>query len=114
MPEKKLTLKRAQKLAKRAVERRGADYVYEPDNEGACHYFRGGAPSCIVGHVIWDLGFTAEQVKEGDSASEVLRALGVEFDSQTEDFLRSVQALQDVKHPWGYAVERATETILKG
>ena len=75
-----LTDEEAVALLQRAVEEKGADYVYEhptytdPETneeveDSTCFYFDPGAgtPSCIVGHVLAYKGVTMEEI-DGDNA----------------------------------------------
>lgn len=63
-------------LLNRAVEEKGADYVYPRgglgENSGddkVCAYERNGAPSCIVGHVFSYLGVPVETLAVLDQQS---------------------------------------------
>jgi len=113
----------ARALLDRAVEEKGADYVYpegERENwggrENLCSYYtkRGGevVPSCIIGHVVDYLGlrkkFLAKREQyEGGPGTSILRTLGVPLTAKAEALLDEVQTQQDEGRPWGDAVDYA-------
>lgn len=115
---------------KKALAVKGEDYVYEwpqfplAANEGGglkqrCAYFTPqGAPSCIVGHVMADLGHTVEDLDApdglfektrnvGTGAIRALKHLGYTLDYRAVEVLANAQALQDLGRPWGRAVTDA-------
>jgi alkylhydroperoxidase/carboxymuconolactone decarboxylase family protein YurZ len=115
---------------KKALAVKGEDYVYERPtfelNDGitinACAYFTPeGQPSCIVGHVMADLGHTIDDLAEtvtmagdhtfntGSTAGMVMDYLGYEIDEKTRSLLSIAQDYQDSGNPWGHAVETAIE-----
>lgn len=101
-----LTLEKAHELLKRAVEEKGADYVYPEDEkwaDGMCRYFRpDGAPLCIVGHVLHYLGVT--RVTEGRGAAAALLGAGVTTVPTTHWALQEAQCCQDGGGTWGEAL----------
>lgn len=95
-------------LLARAVEEKGADYVY-PEAEKAqyliigdpvCSYFYEGKPSCIIGHVLSYLGRT--KASEGSNASTVLRGFGFTLGELAA--AQSAQGAQDQGGTWGGAL----------
>lgn len=61
-------------LMKRAVEEKGADYVYQAldvEEGPSCTYSRDGAPDCLVGHALHYAGVTVEELERLDRASRV-------------------------------------------
>jgi len=48
----KITAKTALEAMRSIVKEFGADYVYPAIGDEECAYARGGAPSCIVGHIV--------------------------------------------------------------
>lgn len=96
----------------RAVEEKGADYVY-PNSERVksnihetpvCQYFVGGKPSCIVGHVLYYDGVT--DIDEGRAAQVVAHDLSY-YGSLTRlqlMALTEVQTIQDNGGTWGKAL----------
>jgi len=99
---------------KKAVESKGAEYVY-PKPGGACVYVSNGAPSCLVGHVVADLfPDKLEEVaqwdrdNEGDTDFHSLQdAFQFPITPEAHLLLTTVQADQDMGVPWGAAVETA-------
>jgi hypothetical protein len=126
---KHLTYEDAVLGLKKALAVKGEDYVYErpkfPLNDGltieACAYFTAeGQPSCIVGHVMADLGHTINDLDQiassydgtfntGATASTAMDYLGYELDEKTRCLLSVAQDYQDSGHRWGEAVEVAVE-----
>lgn len=112
---------------KKALAVKGEDYVYEqpvfesPSGYTAqrCAYFTPqGAPSCIVGHIMADLGHTVDDLDApdelfektrnvGTDAPRALKHLGYTLDSRAIEVLANAQALQDGGRPWGEAVTDA-------
>ncbi len=98
----------------RKVAAENPDYVYPENN---CVYFdREGQPSCIVGHGLYRLGVTADDLEVEDD-SDLVRVENAEnvwglfrgLSSQSLDWMAEVQWNQDVHIPWGEAVRRADE-----
>lgn len=111
-PQRTLDLGEAVVLLEKAIADKGADFVYSPEGTSAnsangCVYFKGGAPSCIVGHVISYMGLEYDASIEGTMASTALENLGVELDVQTRLLLNKVQDAQDIGTPWGEALNEA-------
>lgn len=109
-----LTYDKALDLLKDAITLRGEDYVYEKIS-GGCKYVHGGGKSCIVGHVLVDLGVDVDALEWGhlrsSYAAEVLSALEsdgiLEATPEAASLLARVQRYQDNEVPWGRALERA-------
>lgn len=107
---KELDYGQALVFLEKAVAEKGPDYVYlrkdyYSEDTGGCVYFDGGAPSCIVGHVLSYMGF--DSAPEGRTASQALRTKAIKADQRTQDLLDSVQESQDSGVPWGESVLRA-------
>lgn len=109
-------------LLRLVVFEKGADFVYEKvDFDGAhiprCVNFHEGEPSCIVGHVLANLGVSAEDaarmgVDGNMSAINVagnLERFGYEWkiDSDAVDILTAAQIRQDNGQSWGEALAYA-------
>jgi hypothetical protein len=112
-----------QTLLDLAAERPG--YVYQtPQDVYACVYTSpDGKPSCIVGHVldrlapdvlpaITDATYYYESGAERATANvfdaaEAMCYVDERPDTDAKYLLVEVQRLQDLRHPWGEAVERA-------
>ena len=86
---------------------------------GGCHYVHKGAPSCIIGHALWNLGvIDAEFENRGINGSGVraLTDLISGIDDTTEDemdrtWLYEVQESQDSGAEWAHAVAQADSYI---
>jgi hypothetical protein len=116
----------------RIVAAERPEHVYEkPDGEnGSCHYFYDGAPSCIIGHAFHSLGVNVNQLArvnpgpfkndvmpvdvavvslglvKGDVNPEVMDAYPAEQETEVE-WLKEVQHNQDEGESWGDAVAHA-------
>lgn len=94
-------------LIVRAVEEKGADYVYPDSEKGLvsmytepiCRYFRedDGAPSCIFGHVLSYLGKST--ALEGSNADIALAGCG--FTGAERTAANHAQVSQDSGATWG-------------
>lgn len=115
MTKIKLTRDTAIELLERAVQDRGADFVYRKHDEynTACKYEKNDAPSCLVGVVLAMAGATIWELKRMDQADEPgmdlhwQGLLPVEATNQAIDILSAAQLAQDVGHTWGEALLRA-------
>jgi hypothetical protein len=104
---------RAVELLRQQVEKVGADHVY---GSRVCVYFNDdGCPSCIVGHVLADLGVQLGQVHELASGADMgngiainaVRVEGVEMTEGARTVFAVAQRLQDNGETWGDALEGA-------
>lgn len=59
-----LTVENVTAALDRAIEKRGADYVYPERELATCYYVIDGEPSCLVGEVLVDLGVPIEKLGE--------------------------------------------------
>lgn len=116
-PVPHLDLPLARELVNRAIDEKGADYVYNVpvgENE-TCLYFRNGKPDCLIGHVLHYLGIDQGCVREGESAGGVLISLRgqnkLTFTSEAADYLSAAQGHQDNGKPWGAARDYAEEQV---
>ena len=100
-------------LLKRAVDKRGEDYVYPYHQRygGLCCYSYAGEPSCIIGEVIHSIDpdmLPSEDLIVG--ARPLLVRLGV-----TNEIVLiaagKAQSLQDNDCPWGEAYEGAVKCV---
>ena len=115
---------------KNAVYVMGEDYVYEPEENEAllsdgCVYFDvEGQPSCLIGHVLSDLGMTSfepESVENSSSVSTLIARGVLKVDdidplsgsSKTAALLAYGQSLNDNRSPWGEAVTQAIDYASK-
>jgi hypothetical protein len=113
-------------MLKDAVDLQGEDYVYSTGGP-SCYYAMDGQPSCIVGHVLVEVGVPVEQLTprfyggageySGGIAEQVLgkleRAGVVEFTRKAKNLLAVAQYHQDVEIPWGECLELAI-TVAEG
>lgn len=121
--KRELTYEDAVLGLKRAIELKGADYVYERVKVSTgdvtvplCVNWDNGQPSCIVGHVLVnemgvDPDDPAAQASQAQSAAGTLVFLDIKADERTQSLLGLAQIAQDRGTPWGEAVESAIETV---
>jgi hypothetical protein len=128
-----VTREKAIELLEHAVQLKGEDYVDENKPGGQCQYFTNGKPSCIIGHVLADLGvepgFDNQEFPDLVDAEDKIESYEPEYD--TEDYynnfttakftnkkdliftseavriLRTAQEIQDEGGNWGSALETA-------
>lgn len=127
MTEPRFTTEQAMDALRKAVELKGADYVY-PDSEknsgnsdGTCMYSHKGQPSCIVGHVINILDpevFAGLVLKEGMYGPQGVQELDDEgyipadfWSEDTSLVMSAAQGIQDNRLPWGDALAEAEDNV---
>lgn len=123
-----LTFDEAVSLIQRAIDEKGADYVYGKDERsmrGKCQYFNGDKPSCIVGYVLFYKGVTRDDLSfwanENRSAKSLCADVPpmyrdeetqmIKTDEQTAEFLNWVQDYQDNGVSWGEAFAYALASV---
>lgn len=107
-PVRELDLGQAVVFLEKAIAEKGADYVYEPAQNGErCLYFDNGTPSCLVGHVLSYMGYDSTDVTENEDAETTIQKMGIEFDKETARLLCAVQENQDDGLAWGESLRRA-------
>lgn len=100
--------------AARQIVSGAEDFVYG----GSCVYAEGGAPACLVGHVVHALDpetfrdlAEAEFVNGGEFADNLTdrgRYLPSDFwTPEAAEVMREAQRVQDDRHPWGEALDEA-------
>jgi hypothetical protein len=99
-------------LLQRAVEEKGADFIYTTGDEGGCVYFETEShkPSCIVGHVLAYKGVTIDDIGELNFETEVEGLVDqdvLDVDFKTLALLRHAQTRQDQNTAWGTSVSEA-------
>jgi hypothetical protein len=95
----------------RAIEEKGADYVYsppEPENDASwlgpsCLYVHNGAPSCLVGHVLHYASAPLRGEHEGLSAEAVVPEV-TNWSPRVAEALNFAQAMQDKGKSWKLAL----------
>ena len=114
----------------KVVREKGADYVYEAPDEGECMYaeydwsstgYPYVGPSCVVGHVLIDLGLTPRDLRRLDDIEGVgvvvsaarlnvaLHERGYVFSRKALALLGWAQTVQDDGGTWGHALEAAVD-----
>lgn len=82
----------------------GSTYVY-PKRVGAfCDYVRGGECSCIVGHVLFRMGWTIDELKSVEDQTPLSTKSSIwaeRFTDSAIDLLSSAQRSQDFGREWG-------------
>lgn len=105
-------------LLDRVVQAKGADYVYPGISGDMCYNFETqGAPSCIVGHVLAELGVTKDQAAEvrvdgsagvNDTVEALVKAgWKYTFSIGAVAVLYKAQNVQDQRQSWGEALAAA-------
>jgi len=117
---KTINLENVMELLEAAVEKKGREYV-DPDSLNPigppCQYVKGGAPSCIVGHVLVEFGVPVAALESADggvaeifdpmfSDAEELREL-VELTLPAQRVLTAAQDAQDRGGSWGVSLDEA-------
>lgn len=113
-PPPKVDVAEALASLARVVAKKGISYVY-PDAErsvtGSCQYTVAGKPSCIVGHVLADLGKLGGRVvdmnKSADALADGSDGSGNGFTRGAARLLRAAQVEQDSHKTWGQALAAA-------
>jgi hypothetical protein len=100
--------------AREAVNEKGTNYVY-PEYTGACEYVKESAPSCLVGHILFKLGFPLDILSHMDDRPDATISSGYHpevreaFTDDAIRFMATLQSNQDEGRTWGTALERAEE-----
>lgn len=109
-----IDIKRALLELSRAVETKGASYVYT-DHFDTCTNFESttGEPRCIVGHVLHALGVTYNDCRYGGAVPGTVRTIlanrqDIRFTKGAILILTAAQTAQDAGTTWGMALEIAT------
>lgn len=129
---KAIDFQRAKDLLEKAVTHKGPDFIYSApdDGDGSCMYFEYDfvlneqeqvqqvrpTPSCLIGHMIDDLGLSDKFDHEGNeyegaSAANVLTRLGLRLSNKAANFIDQAQSEQDSNTPWGEAVRIAEARV---
>lgn len=110
-----ITADEARELLQRAVNEKGADYVY-PERFNCRYFNEDGGPSCIVGHVLDYKGLTLDDVPGVENTAALLTIRGdgvIKCDDLTSRALQEAQNVQDCGEPWGYALAEALAVLDK-
>lgn len=85
------------------VAEEGEDYVYAPPS--GCVYVHDGAPSCLIGCALYDLGISLDELAEHDlHGGYSALALPYWADERTKNLATKVQSWQDERYTWGDSV----------
>lgn len=102
---------------KAAVEEKGESYTY-PARIGGCFYEDGGQPSCIVGHVLYNLDPEMfqrvaewEAVTKNTRFTNAARYLSLPFHKDQVAALQKAQDAQDNQWSWGTAALDYANTL---
>lgn len=133
---KTLTLKEARALLKKAVAKKGEDYVYPKGRFGnfgpSCVYAywteeNEVAPSCLVGHALidfmpeltYDIVFSENKATEGLYAQGSIRGIASQMQAdgvlkitpEALAYLARAQHRQDESYTWGASLEAAERML---
>lgn len=107
-----ITARRALELLIDVVDTYGPETVYERGSVDRCRYEYGGAPSCLVGHVLYRAGVTVDLLRllDHQGCPAVALAKEIEYvDPEAALVLDVVQCCQDNGATWGEALGKARE-----
>lgn len=112
MTEPLITRERFTAAMERAVALKGEDYVYEmPGGGDTCLYRYEDKPSCIIGHVLEDLGVPYSPDWERTTSNYVLKTmLGIEDETLCSASVYA-QGEQDNGGTWGQALSDYKERL---
>lgn len=133
---KTLTLKKARALLRKAVAKKGEDYVYPKGHFGnfapPCVYAYWTiesevAPSCLVGHALidfmpelaYDIVFSENRATEGSYAQGSIRGIApqmradgvLKITPKALAYLARAQFRQDERYTWGESLEAAERML---
>lgn len=100
------------------IDTRGRDYVYEVPRGagGTCQYMWDGAPSCLIGTYLVDLGLPPEAFAEveGKGIDDIvlqghLSDYGFTVEPEALLAMGKIQDLQDNSYSWGDAYDYTFE-----
>jgi hypothetical protein len=113
----------------RAIETKGADFIYPFNEDGYCFYEKDDNPDCIIGHALFYAGWSIQQLRELDRlTSSALSQSFMTTDSMnflrenkvTDAAIRIFAVAQDVQdresgpRTWGDALIAAEKAMLTG
>jgi hypothetical protein len=102
-------------IMRKIVEAQGADFVYQKGEAGVCSYVEDGKSDCLIGRVLFQLGWTIEELStiEGQGPNSDRSTLWHErLGHSSRQLLEVAQIDQDRGETWGTALSRAL-TLLK-
>lgn len=111
-----ITFDEAKSLIQRAIDEKGADYVYPEAWSINCRYFNGdGSPSCIVGHVLHYAGVDGNDWYGTDNNESNVHNLAEDgvlaLADATRILLGVAQARQDHGATWDEAMDEALREV---
>lgn len=104
----------------KAVDDKGADYIYNPDLTRECTYTEDGEPSCIVGTALINLGFEANPDWDypiqrdgflGDTAADTILPYFFDTPQNVVTAARKAQRVQDEGGTWGAALGNYKQAV---
>lgn len=101
-------------LLVRAIEEKGADYVYEAPGGrfSSCVYFNGDQPSCLIGHALSYLGVDRDCLSTyGNTTAIAAGLLGTRVPDPVSEALSVAQGRQDHGATWGDALASFDHSI---
>ena len=118
-PSIDLTPEVALDLLAKAVAKRGEDYVYEKLDYASgleCRYAHRGAPSCLVGEVLFEAGITLAALVRFDrdeigNPSALVDTDSLDIPFATAFALDRAQQAQDTGKTWGAALQAARDYV---
>lgn len=114
---------RAINLLREIVDEHGRDHRYSRNSgDGRCRYERGGAPACLIGHVLHRAGVPVNELARMDLApvfasteiSEVVLPDVVDMTDTARVVLGAAQHVQDHGETWGRALDAAEDVVRGG
>ena len=96
----------------KVVREKGRDFVYRSPDGLCVNAMRRpidakAVPSCLIGHVFFDLGVPVEDLLHcyASIATQLVDMLKIEVSPHVARALRSAQIAQDSGSTWGYALD---------
>lgn len=96
-------------LMNAAVDEKGVDYIYTQEFEVCQNFDPGtGDPKCIVGHILYDLGVTSDDCRDGGGVGHTVNTLRRTRPELTLTLgavmvMQAAQTAQDSGVAWGQA-----------
>ncbi len=116
-----LTLEMVRPMAVEIVSDR-PDHVYQlQSTTGECKYTQGGSPDCLIGQILFRLGYSIEDLERfdicylgtdhGTDIASLINYGFVSADDSAREYMSILQANQDLGVTWGDALKRAESSL---
>lgn len=94
-----------------AISQKGATYIYPKDKVVNCCYFYQGEPSCLVGQILFGMGFDLDESwgSNEEGVGSLFESDVIGADVVTQCYLNELQSQQDRGVNWAQAKARAVE-----